>query len=95
MIEKLGVRAVDPTQTVVIEADGFAELLAFEHVRAENLKRCATALALEAASEVASEVAAQLQTMELASAGVIRELLRIAREQGVHFETLPQAGNLN
>ncbi|MEW6415966.1 MAG: hypothetical protein AB1482_12000 [Pseudomonadota bacterium] len=93
--EKLGVRVANPEQTVILVAGSFAELLAFEHVRAENLKRCAAALALEPGNEIASEVAAQLQAMGNSTEGVLRELLRIAREQGVYFDTLPRAGEVH
>jgi len=95
-IEKLGVRVSNPDQSITIEGMSFAELVLFEHLRAENLRRCVAVLALgndvqtsaEPESERMAELQIQLQAMANASAGTLQELLRIARAQGLRFEVI-------
>lgn len=97
-IEKLGVRVANPEQTVSISGASYADLVLFEHLRTENLRRCVAALNLESydgKGELLEEVRAQLQGLANASAGVLQEHLRIAREQGLRFEIVPTPGDLH
>lgn len=97
-IEKLGIRVANPDQSITVTGASYADLVLFEHLRTENLRRCVAALNLESAdgySELLAEVLAQLQGMTNASAGVLQEHLRIAREQGLRFEIVPTHGELH
>lgn len=97
-IEKLGVRVANPEQTVSLSGASYADLVLFEHLRTENLRRCVAALNMEShdgKGELLEEVRAQLQGMANASAGVLQEHLRIAREQGLRFEIVPTPGELH
>jgi hypothetical protein len=97
-IEKLGVRVANPETTITLEGTSYAELVLFEHLRAENLLRCILALNVAAPhgeDELLVEVQTQLQGMANASAGVLQDLLRVAREQGLRFEIAPKAGDLH
>lgn len=97
-IESLGVRVTNPEQNITIEGASYADLVLFEHLRTENLRRCVAALNLVSPygeNETLAEVRAQLQGMVNASAGVLQEHLRIAREQGLRFEIVPSPGELH
>ena len=97
-IEKFSVRIANPEQSITLDGKSFADLVLFEHLRTENLRRCVAALNLgnpDGHSELLTEVQAQLQGMANASAGVLQEHLRIAREQGLRFEIVPAPGELH
>lgn len=97
-IESLGVRVTNPEQNITLEGASYADLVLFEHLRTENLRRCVAALNLSGLygeNEALAEVRAQLQGMANASAGVLQEHLRIAREQGLRFEIVPSPGELH
>lgn len=97
-IESLGVRVTNPEQNITIEGSSYADLVLFEHLHTENLRRCVAALNLVSPygeNETLEEVRAQLQGMVNASAGVLHEHLRIAREQGLRFEIVPSPGELH
>ncbi|MEW6590665.1 MAG: hypothetical protein AB1418_06475 [Pseudomonadota bacterium] len=97
-IEKLGVRVSNPEQAITLEGKSFADLVLFEYLRTENLKRCAAALALElpdGESERLAELQVQLQAMVNASSGVLQEYLRIAGAQGLRFEIVPAPSELH
>lgn len=97
-VEKMGVRISDPTKAVTIEGPSFGELVLFEHLRTENLRRCVAALGAlnpDGGNEHLAEIAAQLQAMAIASAGVLQEQLRTARAQGLRFEIVPTPGELH
>ncbi len=97
-IEKLGVRVSNPEQAITLEGKSFADLVLFEHLRTENLRRCLVALAAlnqDGGDELLAEVAIQLQAMANASAGVLGEHLRIAQAQGLRFEIVPTLGELH
>lgn len=97
-IEKLGVRVSSPAQRITLDGKSFGDLVLFEHLRTENLRRCVAALnlvGLNGENEALAEVRAQLQGMVNASAGVLQEHLRIAREQGLRFEIVPAAAELH
>lgn len=96
-IEKLGIRLANEAN-ITLAGAAFAELIAFEHLRTENLRRCIAALA-EAnpggADERLAEIALQLQVMQNASDGVRREHLRVAKAQGLRFDIVPAAGEMH
>lgn len=95
-IESLGVRVANPEQNITLAGVSYADLVLFEHLRAENLRRCVAALNLvNGENETLAEVRAQLQGMLNASAGVLAEHLRIALEQGLRFEIVPTPGELH
>lgn len=91
-INKLGVQVTNPEQNIVLTGASYADLVLFEYLRTENLRRCVAALNLmgpHAENETLVEVRAQLQVMVNASSGVLQEHLRLAREQGLRFEIAP------
>lgn len=95
-IESLGVRVSNPEQNITLAGASYADLVLFEHLRTENLRRCIAALNLvNGEDETLTEVRVQLQGMLNASAGVLAEQLRIAREQGLRFEIVPTPGDLH
>lgn len=97
-IESLGVRVTNPEQNINLEGKTYADLILFEHLRVENLRRCVAALGTlnnDGGDELLAEIAAQLQAMANASAGVRQEHLRVARAQGLRFEIVPAAGDLH
>lgn len=97
-IEKLGVRVSNPEQSISLDGKSFADLVLFEHLRTENLRRCVAALGTlnpDGGEEVLAEVAVQLQVMANASAGMLGEHLRVAHAQGLRFETVPTPGELH
>lgn len=98
-IEKLGVRVSNPEQDITLDGKTFADLVLFEYLRTENLRRCTAALALETIpdgeSERLAELQVQLQAMVNASSGVLQEHLRIAHAQGLRFEIVPTTGELH
>lgn len=90
-IEKLGVRVSNPEQSITIEGGAFADLVLYQHLSAENLRRCLAALNLAnlgGENELLAEVQTQLLAMTSSSSGVLHELLRVAREQGLRFEII-------
>jgi hypothetical protein len=97
-IEKMGVRVSNPDQNINLEGASFAELVLFEHLRTENLRRCVAALGTlnhDGGDELLAEIAAQLQAMANASAGVRQEHMRVAHAQGLRFEIVPARGELH
>ncbi len=97
-IEKLGVRVANPETNIVLEGTSFAELILFEHLRAENLLRCVAAIALanpNGSDELLAETQVQLQVMADATGGRLHELGRVAREQGLRFEIAPASSDLH
>lgn len=96
--EQLGVRVSTPGQNINLEGQSFGDLLAFEHMRVENLRRCVAALGQAHQSdgnELVGEVMVQLQAMLLASTSLVGELLRVSREQGLRFEPMPSPGDVH
>lgn len=97
-IEKLGVRISDHAKNITIDGKSYADLVLFEYLRTENLRRCLAALNLvgpHGENETLVEVQAQLQVMAKASSGVLQEHLRLAREQGLRFEIAPTACDIH
>ena len=97
-IEKLGVRISGPAKSITIEVPSYGELILHEFLRAESLPRCAAALAHanpDGADEGLLEVALLLDTLAGASRNLLHELLRIAREQGLHIDVVPKPGDLH
>ena len=94
----MGVRISDPAKTISIEGPSFGELLLLEHLRTLNLQRCAAALQQadpHGADELVSEVQVQLLAMAGATSETLRELLRVAYEQGLRFEIVPTPGEVH
>lgn len=97
-IESLGVRVINSEQNITLEGKTYADLILFEHLRVENLRRCVAALGVanpHAVNELLIEVQTQLQAMQNASAGVLHEHLCAARAQGLRFEIVPQPDELH
>lgn len=96
-IKKLGIRLANEAN-ITLPGAAFAELIAFEHMRVENLRRCIASLTAAnpgGADERLTEIAVHLQVMENASDGVRREHLRVARAQGLRFDIVPAAGEVH
>lgn len=96
-IEKLGIR-LENEANITLAGASFAEIILFEHLRVENLRRCVAALGVanpNGGDELLTEIAVQLQAMQNASAGVRQEHLRVAHAQGLRFEIVPTADELH
>lgn len=96
--EQLGVRVSTPGKNINLEGQSFGDLLAFEHMRVENLRRCVAALNQAHqgdGNELVGEVMVQLQAMLIASTSLVSELLRVSREQGLRFEPVPSPGDVH
>ena len=91
MIENFGVQVANPEQNIVIEGQSFAELICYQHLHTENLKRLVAVLQglnPDAADELLSAVQINLQGLSNASAGMLSDCLRIALAQGLRFELM-------
>ena len=96
--ENLGVRVANPEQHINLEGKSFADIILFEHLRTTNLQRCVVALRVgnpHGDNELLAELQVQMQAMANASTGVLNEYLRVAREQGLRFEIVPELGDLH
>lgn len=92
------VRVSNPEQNITLTGASYADLILFEYLRAENMRRCVAALNLvspHGENELLTAVQAQMQAMLNASAGVLSQYLRVAQLQGLHFEIVPQPGDLH
>lgn len=102
-IEKLGVRVSNPEQDITLDGKTFADLVLFEYLRTENLRRCTAAIARgmipdgesERLAELQVQLQVQLRAMVSASSAVLQEHLRIAHAQGLRFEIVPTPGELH
>lgn len=89
MIENFGVQVANPEQNIVIEGQSFAELICYQHLHTENLKRLVAVLQgfnPDSADELLAAVQINLQGLTNASAGMLADCLRLAMAQGLRFE---------
>jgi len=90
-IEKLGVQVANPDCVIQIEGQSFADLICYQHLHTENLKQTVAALNQASNGGMDEQLAAiqiNVQALANTSAEALRDYLRIAREQGLHFETI-------
>lgn len=92
-IENIGVRVTNPEQRISLDGKAFFNIIRFEHLRAANLQRCVDAL--RAGNPHGSEQLAEIEAMVNASAGMLKEHMRVAIEQGLRFEIVPSLGDLH
>lgn len=86
---KLGVRVSNPGKVVSIEGETFGELVSFEFVHLETLKRAVAVLHQEnpyGLNEALTEAQAAPQAMVGGVEMMLHEQLRWAAEQGLQFE---------
>lgn len=95
-LELLGVRLANG-QSIKLTATEFSEVLAFLFLLDANLRRCIAALVIEnQSSEIVDEVRTQLQVLQHAAAGILRDSLRLTKEQGLTLvEASPSLGDLH
>lgn len=90
-IEKLGVQLANPDCVIQIDGESFADLICYQHLHTENLKQ--TVAALNQASnggrdERLAAIQINVQALANTSGEALQDYLRIARAQGLRFETI-------
>lgn len=89
MIERFGVRVINPEHMVVVDGQSFAELICYQHLHTENLRGAVAALNQanpDGSNEQLAGVQISLQALANTSADALHDYLRLARAQGLRFE---------
>ena len=88
MIERFGVRVMNPEHEITIEGQSFAELICYQHLHTENLRGAVAALNLAnpgGRDEQLAGVQISLQALANTSADALHDYLRMAKAQGLQF----------
>lgn len=98
MIERFGLRVSNPDKPVQIDGQSFAELILYQHLHSENLRRVVAMLNQlnkDGVNEQIADIQINLQALLNTSVDALHDYLRIAQAQGLHFETAPTSGGVH
>lgn len=98
-INVFGVRVSNPDCLIVINGESYAEMIFYQHLHTENLKRfvsCLYAANRDGSNELMAALQVNAQAMLNASLSVVMEQIRIANLQGLRFELVSEGdGEVN
>lgn len=93
-IDVFGVRVSNPDCLIVINGESYAEMICYQHLHTENLKRLVSGLHAanrDGSNELLAALQVNAQAMANASLNAVMEHIRIAQMQGLRFELVSES----